>query len=164
MGRPTKYDLSQIVRTAAEIKVWNHNISTNTAIHQALDYIFTELLDRPLSGTKRSQLFASVTVKYSKIGPALEGEIRAQPRPRGPVMPTLLTAQGPEESPRRELAAEFGKELHRLHALANRLEREDDPRLVSDVRTIIAAIRSALTKRDKQKARVAKQKHSDKRG
>src|SRR6516164_7743638 len=104
MGRPTKYNLSQIVGTAAEIKVWERNISMTTAIHQALDYILTELLDCPLSSTKRSQLFASVKVQYSKIKPALEREIRARPWPRWPVMPTLLTAQGPEESPRRELA------------------------------------------------------------
>ena len=153
MGRPTKYDLSQVVRTAAEIKVWERNISTTTAIHQTLDYIFTDLLGRPLSDTKPSQLFASVKVQYSKIGPALEREIRARPWPRRPVMPTLLTVQGPEESRRRELAAEFRKELHRLHALADRLEQKDDPRLPSDVRTIMAAIRSALPRRNRHKAR-----------
>jgi hypothetical protein len=153
MGRPIKYDLSQVVCTAAEIKVWERNISTTTAIHQALDYIFTELLGRPLSDAKRSQLFASVKVQYSKTGPALEREIRARPRPRWPVMPTLLTVQGPEESPRWELAAQFRKELHRLYALADRLEQKDDPRLLSDVRTIMAAIRLALSRRNRHKAR-----------
>jgi hypothetical protein len=161
MGRPTKYNLCQFVRTVAEIKVQNPNISTNVAVQNALNH-YNKLSDRSPTKPESAQLIASVKKEYSKTGPTLESEIKSEKArgrwPPWPVMPTLLGVQQPKDGPRRQLASDFRELLNDLSVLANRLEREDDPRLVSDVHTIIAAIRSAPAKRDKQKARVAKTK------
>src|SRR5262249_4339520 len=107
MGAPTKYDLSQIFRTVAEIRVWKRKISIIAAVLEALEHI-DKLSNPHLTSTKRNQLIASVMKKYSQIGPTLESKIKARGRfPPWPIVPTLLTVQAPEVGPKQRLVAEF---------------------------------------------------------
>jgi hypothetical protein len=157
MAHPVKYDLSQHVRTVVEIRAYDKKISVQAAILQAIAYI-AELSDRAITDTKRKQLIASLTKIYPKTGPGLERDIAARRWPKRPVMPTLLTAQSAEDRPRQQAVSELRALLEDLQHLAHHLELEDDPRLLSDARAFMAAIRTALAKRDKRKTRGAKKK------